>query len=121
MPTVTVTFTPSNPNQQINCNPDTVHVPYGNGQSVVWNLTGPTGCAFATTDGIYFKDGSPGTLTRNSDTQYTLADDNTNTSGQENDYAYGVAITYNGANYGLDPEVANDPGGGARKVRYKSA
>lgn len=120
MPPVTITFTPSNPNQQINCNPDVVHVPYGNGQTVTFNLSGPAGAAF-TQNGIYFKDASPGTLTRVSDTQYTLTDDNENTSGQEVDYPYGISITYQGSEYGQDPEVANDSGSGAMKLRYHSA
>lgn len=120
MPVVSVTFTPNNPQQQINCNPDPVHVPYGNGQSVTWNLNGPAGAAF-TSNGIYFKGASPGTLTRNGDQQYTLADDNTNSSGQPIDYAYGVNISYNGTTYNLDPEVENETGGGGGRMTYHSA
>ncbi len=121
MSIVTVTFTPP-PQERIQSSPDPVHVPYGNGQSVTWNLQGPPGAAFAG-NGISFKGSSPGTLTRVSDTQYSLADDNTNTSGQEIDYAYGINITYNGQPYSVDPEVENDPegGGGAMKVRYGSS
>jgi hypothetical protein len=120
MPTVTVTFTPSNPNQKINCNPDAVHVPFGNGQNVTWNLNGPAGAVFGT-DGIYFKNGSPGTLSRTSDTSYSLDDDNDNTSGQDVVYAYGVNISYQGNNYSIDPEVENDPGHGPLELHYKPA
>ena len=116
MPTVTVVFTPP---QQIVPSPDPIHVPYGPTQSVTWNLEGE-GATFAD-NGIYFKSGSPGTLTRVSDTQYSLADDNTNTSGQDVDYSYGINVSYNGTTYNVDPEVDNDPEGAAMKVRYKSS
>ena len=121
MPPVTITFNPNRPSgQQINCNPDVVHVPFGNGQTVTFNLTGPNGTAFAS-NGIYFKNSSPGTLTRDSNTQYTLTDDNDNATGQEVDYPYGINVSYQGTDYGQDPEVANDSGGGAMTVRYHSS
>ena len=118
MPTVTVVFTPP-PQEQIQPNPDPVHVSYGPSQTVTWNLQG-NGATFAA-NGIYFKGTSPGTLTRVSDTQYTLADDNTNTSGQDVDYAYGINIVYSAQTYNLDPEVANDPGRPPMALRYKSS
>lgn len=120
MPVVTVTFNPNLPQaQQINCNPDPAHVPYGNAQTVTWNLTGQSGAAF-TTDGISFYNSAPGTLSRVSDTQFQLSDDNTNQSGAEVDYSYGIYINYNGQQYSLDPEVANDPQSGGR-LKYHTA
>ncbi|MBI2215496.1 MAG: hypothetical protein HYU52_17745 [Acidobacteria bacterium] len=118
MSIVTITFNSSS-TPQIQCNPDPVHVPYGNSQSVTWNLQTP-GATFAA-NGIYFKGTSPGTLTRVTDTQYSLADDNTNTSGQDVGYSYGINITYNGQPYNLDPEVDNDPEHGPMNLRYKSS
>src|SRR5688572_28838713 len=120
MPTVSVTFTPNSPQQQINCNPDSVAVPYGNNQVVTWNLYGPQGSTFAS-NGINFKSASPGTLVRVSDTQYQLTDDNTNTTGTEIDYPYTVNLMYNNQPYTYDPQVANEPGGGGGGLKYKSA
>jgi hypothetical protein len=119
MPSVSVTFAPNSP-QQIICNPDPIHVPYGSNQQVTWNLNGPNGAAFSSS-GISFKDQSAGTLLRVNDTQYQLTDDNTNTSGADVDYPYSVNIVYNNQTYTLDPEVANDSGGGGRALRYRSA
>jgi hypothetical protein len=121
MPVVTVTFNPNLPQaQQISCNPDTTHVPYGNAQIVTWNLTGQSGAAFAA-NGISFYSSPPGTLSRVSDTQFQLSDDNTNQSGAEVDYPYGINITYNGQPYSLDPEVANDPQSGGGRLKYHPA
>ncbi|MHB8998867.1 MAG: hypothetical protein ACYC7A_04660 [Thermoanaerobaculia bacterium] len=118
MPVVTVVFTPP-PQEQIQSNPDPVHVSFGPSQIVTWNLQG-AGATFAE-NGIYFKGSSPGTLTRVSDTQYSLADDNTNTSGQEVVYTYGINILYNGQPYNIDPEVDNDSGRPPMALRYKSS
>ncbi|HEX7705287.1 MAG TPA: hypothetical protein VF701_02415 [Thermoanaerobaculia bacterium] len=107
MPPVTVTFTPSNPQNKIVCNPNTVPVPYGNNQTVTWNLVGPSGAKFAT-DGIYFKDASPGTLQRLSDTSFQLTDNNANTTGSPIDYPYGIKIEYNNQPYEMDPQVENE-------------
>lgn len=116
MPIVTVTFTPNNPQQTFVCNPDPAPVPYGL-QTVTWNLSGPAGATFAATDGIYFKDQSPGTLTRVSNSQYQLSDNNTNQSGSTIDYPYGINVSYNNQTYNFDPEVANESGGG-KALRY---
>jgi hypothetical protein len=120
MPNVTITFTPNNPQQHFVCNPDPVPVPYGNNQVVTWNLNGPAGSAF-TQSGISFKNTSPGTLLRVSDTQYQLTDNNGNTSGSDVDYPYTVSVDYAGSQYDFDPEVANESGGGTRALRYHSA
>ena len=118
MPSVSVTFAPNSP-QQITCNPDPVHVPYGNNQTVTWNLNGPPGAAF-TNQGVAFKNSSPGTLSQVSATQYQLTDDNTNTGTDDIDYPYTINILYNGTPYSWDPEVANDPRGGGGLLRYKA-
>lgn len=122
MPVVTITFAPNAPGpQQIQCNPDPVPVPYGNAQTVTFNLSGPSGAAFSGTDGIYFKDASPGTLVRVSDTQYQLTDDNGNTTGQPVEYPYGINISYGGSQYSKDPEVENDTRPGQMALHYHSA
>jgi len=114
---VTITFDP-NTTPQFQVSPDPVDVQFGNHQ-VIWNLETP-GAAFAP-NGIDFGSNSPGTLTQNSATKFTLADDNTNTSGNDADYNYSINIVYNGQTYTDDPEVANRSGSGASKLRYKSS
>lgn len=110
MPSVTITFNPNN-SQPISCNPDPVHVPHGNNKQVTWQLSGQPGVVFAN-KGIDFSGGNPGggSLTRVSDTQYQLTENNTNMSGQTVYYKYNVTVTYQGQKYELDPEVGNDPG-----------
>lgn len=116
MPTVTITFN-ANQDPKISCAPDPVHVPYGSNQQVTWNVNQP-GVTFAS-NGIAFKAASPGSLQRVSDTQYTLTDDNGNTSGNPIDYAYGINLMYGGSPYSLDPEVANDSRSGMLRYQPK--
>ena len=126
MPGIQVTFNGPTASPKFTFSPDPYKVAYGPTNQVTWTLVAPNfqGTQFSpqnTTDptkqGVYFKadSGWPGSQpapSGQSTTVYSVNDNNTNQTGADVKYKYGVNVIYQGTTYSHDPEVENDPKGG---------
>ena len=109
---ITFNFNDGSPTWTVS--PDSLPVPHGNNQNIIWSLTAQStqGAVLSTTNGIVFKHGSnwPGTNpARQSGTRYTASENNANPGPGAVKYRYTINVDYNGTTYSHDPDVSNQP------------
>lgn len=105
-------------NPPVTARPGKQPIPPGR-HTVVWKLTGSSGGKITR---INFTDGSPFEVAPTEANGWTGTDNNANTTGSAQEFAYTITVKQGGQKYSSDPEIENQSGGtsggGFRRGRH---